>query len=148
MEILQLPALMLLSGEYPATELFSSQPDLQLPTELDHHLFSASLAELNCIVNTRLTQSKLKLLYDWWSTANQFVLTSSPLRPTTRDFCRLNPCGNSPLWREDRFVSYEYAWPFIKCTYRTYSMLLKILPFALYTSPLSVQTLQSRTCLS
>jgi hypothetical protein len=26
-----------------------------------------------------------------------------------------------------------------KCTYRTYSMLLKILAFALYTSPLSVQ---------
>jgi hypothetical protein len=43
-----------------------------------------------------------------------------------------------PLWREDGFVSYEYAWPFVKCTYRTYSMLLKILPFALYTSPLSV----------
>jgi hypothetical protein len=27
--------------------------------------------------------------------------------------------------------SYEYAWPFVKCTYSTYSMLLKILPFAL-----------------
>jgi hypothetical protein len=29
---------------------------------------------------------------------------------------------------EDEFVSYEYASPFVKCTYRTYSVLLKILP--------------------
>jgi hypothetical protein len=46
-----------------------------------------------------------------------------------------------------RFVSYEYAWPFGN-KYRTYSMLLKILPFALYTSPLPVQALQSRSCFS
>jgi hypothetical protein len=32
--------------------------------------------------------------------------------------------------------------------YRTYSMLLKILPCALHTSPLSVQALQSRSYLS
>jgi hypothetical protein len=42
-----------------------------------------------------------------------------------------------PLWREDGFVSYECAWPIVKCSYRTYSMILKIFPFALYTSPLS-----------
>jgi hypothetical protein len=30
-----------------------------------------------------------------------------------------------PLRREDGVVSYEYAWPFVKCMYRTYSMLLK-----------------------
>jgi hypothetical protein len=36
----------------------------------------------------------------------------------------------------------------VKCTYRTYSKLLKILAFALYTSPLPVQALQSRSCLS
>jgi hypothetical protein len=54
-----------------------------------------------------------------------------------------------PLLREDEFVvSYEYAWPFAKCMYHTYSMLLKIFPCALYTSPLSVQALQSRSCLS
>jgi hypothetical protein len=29
-----------------------------------------------------------------------------------------------PLWREDGFVRYEYAWPFVKCTFRIYSMLL------------------------
>jgi hypothetical protein len=53
-----------------------------------------------------------------------------------------------PLWWEDRFFSYKYAWPFVKCTYHTYGRLLKILPFALYTSPLSVQALLSRSCLS
>jgi hypothetical protein len=51
------------------------------------------------------------------------------------------------LWREDGFVSYEYSWPLVKCTYRKHSILI-ILPFALYTSPVSVQALQSRSCLS
>jgi hypothetical protein len=31
-------------------------------------------------------KSKSKLLYDWRFTANQFILASSLLRPTTRDF--------------------------------------------------------------
>jgi hypothetical protein len=35
------------------------------------------------------------------------------------------------------FVSYEYGWPFVKCTFRKYSMLLKILPSELQKSPLS-----------
>jgi hypothetical protein len=33
--------------------------------------------------------------------------------------------------------SYEYAWRFVKCTYHTYSLLLKIFPCALYASPVS-----------
>jgi hypothetical protein len=54
---------------------------------------------LNCCYLLRLTpfhctalthsltaKSKSKLLYDWRFTANQFVLASSPLRPTTRFF--------------------------------------------------------------
>jgi hypothetical protein len=36
------------------------------------------------------------LLYDWRFTANHFVLASSPLRLTTRDFFQLNTCGHSP----------------------------------------------------
>jgi hypothetical protein len=40
--------------------------------------------------------SKSKLLYDWRFTANQFVLASGPLRPTTRDFFQLKSCDNSP----------------------------------------------------
>jgi hypothetical protein len=47
------------------------------------------------------------------------------------------------LLYDGRFTVNEYAWPFVKCTFRTYSMLLKILPFALHTSPLSVQALRS-----
>jgi hypothetical protein len=35
-----------------------------------------------------------------------------------------------PLWREDGFMSYEYAWPFVKCTYCTHTT-LKNLPFSL-----------------
>jgi hypothetical protein len=43
------------------------------------------------------SKSKSKLFYDWRFTANQFVLASSPLRPTTRlFFFQLNSCGNSP----------------------------------------------------
>jgi hypothetical protein len=44
--------------------------------------------------------------------------------------------------------SHEYTCPFVKCTCSTYSIILKILPFALYTSPMSVQALQSTLCLS
>jgi hypothetical protein len=43
-----------------------------------------------------LSKSKSKSLYDWRFTANQFVLASSPLRLTTRDFFQLNPCSHSP----------------------------------------------------
>jgi hypothetical protein len=71
----------------------------------------------------------------------------------TRDFFpQLNLFGNSAHVTSSlprRWVfSYEYAWPFVKCTFRTYNILLKILPFALHTSPLSVQALHCRSCLS
>jgi hypothetical protein len=79
----------LLSGEYPATELSSSQSDFQLSTELDCHFFSASLVELDSPAKPQLnsseSESESELLYDWRFTANQFVLASSPLRPTTTD---------------------------------------------------------------
>jgi hypothetical protein len=52
------------------------------------------------------------------------------------------------LWREDGFVSYGHAWPFVKYTYCTYRMLLKILRCALSANHVSVQTLKSRSCLS
>jgi hypothetical protein len=42
-------------------------------------------------------ESESELLYDWRFTVNQFVLASSPLRLTTRDFFfQLSLCGNSP----------------------------------------------------
>jgi hypothetical protein len=41
--------------------------------------------------------SESELLYDWRFSANQFVLASSPSRPTTRDlFSQLHPCSHSP----------------------------------------------------
>jgi hypothetical protein len=47
-------------------------------------------------MSTPKSKSKSELLYDWRFTANQFVLVSSFLRLTTRDFLQLNPCGHSP----------------------------------------------------
>jgi hypothetical protein len=37
------------------------------------------------------SESESELLYDWRFTANQFVLASSPLRPTTRDLFSTEP---------------------------------------------------------
>jgi hypothetical protein len=66
-----------------------------------------------------------------------------PLRPTTRMFFKLNPCSHSPYVTSSltrRWVCLLWrGFAFVKCTYRTYSVLLKFLPLALYTSPLSVR---------
>jgi hypothetical protein len=64
---------------------------------------------------------------------------------------QLNPCGHSPYVT----FSLKRGWvcllwiglAFVRCIYCTYSMLLKILPSVLYSSSLSVQTLQNRSCL-
>jgi hypothetical protein len=70
-------------------------------------------------------------------------------RPET--LFQLNPWGNSPYLTSSLTIGWAcplWIWlAFVKCTYRTYSLLLKILPCALYTSSLSVQALQSRSCL-
>jgi hypothetical protein len=74
-------------------------------------------------------KSESNLLYNWRFTANQFVLASRPLRLTTRDIFKLILAVivlvYHPLWREDRFASYKYAWPFLKYIFRMYSILLK-----------------------
>jgi hypothetical protein len=41
------------------------------------------------------TPPESKSLCDWRVTANQFILASSPLRPTIRDFFQLNHCAHS-----------------------------------------------------
>jgi hypothetical protein len=42
-------------------------------------------------------ESKSELLYDWRFTANKFVLSTGPLRPTTSNFIfKLNTCDYSP----------------------------------------------------
>jgi hypothetical protein len=61
-------------------------------------------------------------------------------------FLQLNPYGHGPCVTS----SVARGWvcllriclAFVKCTCRTYSMLLKIISFTIYTSPLSVQALQ------
>jgi hypothetical protein len=96
---------------------------------------------------------------------SQSYFTTVGLLPISSSWCQV-PCDSSWAetflqlisWGHSPYVTssltrrwicpYEYAWPFVKFTYRTYSILLKILPCALYTSPLSVQALQSRSCLS
>jgi hypothetical protein len=51
----------------------------------------------SCQSTARQTKWKSKLPYDWRFTANQFVLASGPLRPTTwHFFFQLKSCGNSP----------------------------------------------------
>jgi hypothetical protein len=112
-------------------QVFSSQSDSQLNTEL------------------LKLKSGSELLYNWRFTTSQFILASSPLRLTTRDFFQLNPCGHRPYVTPSLtrgWVCLFHAWPFSKCTCHTYSLLLKILPFALYTSTVSIQALQSRSC--
>jgi hypothetical protein len=77
-----------------------------------------------------LTTSESRLLYDWRFTANQFFLAPSPLSITTRDteICGHNPYVTSSLTR--RWVCLLWiCLSYVKCTYRTYSVLLKILPF-------------------
>jgi hypothetical protein len=76
----------------------------------------------------------------------------APSGSRAENFFQLNPSVHRPYIASSVtrgwVFSYEYAWPFIKCTYRTYSILLKIIPCAVYTSPLSVQGLQSRSCIN
>jgi hypothetical protein len=73
----------------------------------------------------------------------------APLDPRTEIFCSWTLAvivlTQHPLWQEDGFVSYEYAWPFVKLTYRTY-----VIEMSLFctTHKSSVQALQSRLCLS
>jgi GR25 family glycosyltransferase involved in LPS biosynthesis len=81
-------------------------------------------------LSLHLSQSQSqKLLYYWRFTANQFVLAPSPLSLMTRDFfnCTFAVIYVTVSLTRRWGCLNEYAWPFIKCTYRTYSMLLKIL---------------------
>jgi hypothetical protein len=61
------------------------------------------------------SESESELLYHWRFTADQFVLATSPLRPTTGMFIfQLNTCGYSPyvtsFWREDGPVVCICCW--------------------------------------
>jgi hypothetical protein len=88
--------------------------------------------------STHLTETDTAISSSWgqdpWGSRPEifFFLETEPLWSQSK--CNI-------LSAEDGFVSYEYAWPFVKCTCRTYGTILKILPYALYTRSLSVQTL-------
>jgi hypothetical protein len=99
------------------------------------------------------TDTESESLYDWLFTASQFVLAPTLLRLATRDFvfCKWTLAIKvliHPLWRENRLRVCQVYVLHIHMYMYIYSMLLKILPCALYKISLSVQTLQSRCCLS
>jgi hypothetical protein len=120
-----------------------------------HNIFSRLLPVLKwgLLYGEFQSQSHCELLYDWRFTANQFILESSLLRLTTSDFLFCNwtlvvrPCVTSSLKRGWVCVLWMYL-AFVKCKYRTYSTWLKTLPFSLCKTPMSVQALQSRACVS
>jgi hypothetical protein len=76
--------------------VFPLQADFQLNWQLNcltHQPASCHFSQLNC---WQLTPES-ELLYDWWFTANQFILVTNPLRLTTSNFIfNLNTCGYSP----------------------------------------------------
>jgi hypothetical protein len=67
-------------------------------------------------------------------------------------FFQLNPYGHNPCVTSSLTRGWDCLFwiclAFVKCTCRTYSMILKILPFTVYTHPLTVQALQCRSWLS
>jgi hypothetical protein len=69
------------------------------------------------------TESELLVLYDWWFTANLFVLAPSFLRITTRYIIATEPLLSShPLWREGGICFLWIGLVFVKCEYRASSM--------------------------
>jgi hypothetical protein len=99
------------------------------------------------------------------SRLSQNYFTTGVLPPISSTWCQA-PLDSRPeifLWHLNPYGHTSYvtscltrgwacvlwiAFVLVKRTYTTYSILLKNLPFALYTSPLSVQALQSKSCLS
>jgi hypothetical protein len=96
--------------------------------------------------------SNSKLLYDWRFTANQFVLATSPLRLATRDFFQLNSCDNIPnissSLTKDCIFLYWIRLAFRQMYISHIEHVTEIPTFALQTSPMWVQALQSRPCLT
>jgi hypothetical protein len=103
-------------------------------------LLMASLATTDCspditcyhslsVVTATLSHESLflfsELVYDWPFTANQFILASVLLRITTRVIfiLQLNSCGHSPCVTSSLT---RICLAFVKCKYRTCSMLLKV----------------------
>jgi hypothetical protein len=62
-----------------------------------HHLQTITTRNYNNFIELHSKLRDSELLYNWWFTANQFTLLSSPLRlATSIFFFQLNTCGYSP----------------------------------------------------
>jgi hypothetical protein len=124
-------------------------PDLSYQLLKQHLTTTATQQFSNSPIQqpTQMPAIKIKVTL-WLAVYRQSVhLGAEPLEYHDQRFCFFNwiLAIIVLMWhREDRFVSYEYAWPLVKCTYRTYGMLSQILLFELFTS----QDLQSKSCLS
>jgi hypothetical protein len=107
-----------------------------------------SRAELNWLPTASL-QLQLSIL-DWLPIQSHF--TTGGLPPISSSWCQapwesrseffqLNPCSHSPYVTSCLTGGWDcLLWiglAFVKCMYRTYSMLLRIIPFSLCTSPLA-----------
>jgi hypothetical protein len=57
-----------------------------------------------------MSKSKSKLLYDWRFTINQFILASSSLRLTARNFFQLNPCSHSLYVTSSLTIRWVCLW--------------------------------------
>jgi hypothetical protein len=93
-----------------------------------------------------IKRQESELFYNYRFTANQFVYVLSSL-------ClifTLNQCGLGPYGTSSQTRANEKYLAFVRCKYHTSSTILKMLSFTVrvYTSPLSVQALQYRPCLS
>jgi hypothetical protein len=93
--------------------------------------------------------SKSKLIYEWRFAANRFILASSPLRHTTRDFFfRLSPCGNSPsvtfsLTRRWVCLLWLCFWLLLLLTFPAYNISARTAyktPFLCYSVIVVVET--------
>jgi hypothetical protein len=118
-------------GYSSASELKSSLNGSSLPIELFLSLESHVTTDGQ---SARLSWNKAPIwgLRPYFISVRQSYFATGGLPPITSPwsqgsrpefYFQLNTCGNGPyvtsLWREDGFVSYEYAWP--------YNMLLKFL---------------------
>jgi hypothetical protein len=71
------------------------------------------------------TGSCTELTLNYFKVKVKIIFSRSPLRPTTSNYIfQLNICGYTPY-----VVSCEYAWPFAKYPFRTYTILFQLTKF-------------------
>jgi hypothetical protein len=128
-------------------------PSYQVFTATAHNNWTTavlSLTHQQTIHSTLLTNSRVRATLLLAVYLQSHCLCAKPLEVHDQRFFftteRLQSQSH-PLWQVNGVLIW-IGFDFVKCTYCTYSMLLKILPRALYTNPLSAEDLQSRSYLS